>query len=81
MILGISFITTYAKEHANDPYIRTKKGKEINKYLEGLKNYLKDFGNFEEKSHQELILWEDYLIYSVIFNLNTKIIKEYEQFF
>ncbi len=45
------------------------------------KNYLKDFGNFEEKSHQELILWEDYLIYSVIFNLNTKIIKEYEQFF
>ena len=47
--------------------------------LEGLKKYLEDFSSLENKSEEELILWEDYLIYSVIFNQNEKIIKEYRE--
>lgn len=52
-------------------YIRTKKGED----LEGLKNYLKDYSNISEKDEKSLTLLEDYLIYSVIFNQNTKVIK------
>lgn len=50
-------------------------GETINENLEGLKNYLRDFSSINEKDEKSLILWEDYLIYSVIFNQNTKIAR------
>lgn len=56
-----------------DSYNRTNLDEEINIKIEGLKNYMSDFGNFSEKDKEELILWEDYLIYSVMFDLNSKI--------
>ena len=68
----ISIILSFIKNR----YVRTKKGKEINEKLEGLKNYLKDFSNLDEKDVEEIKLWEDYLIYSVLFNQNTNIINE-----
>jgi len=64
-----------------NPYIRTKKGTIVNEKLEGLKNFIRDFGNFEDRKSQELELWEEYLIYSVMFNQNKKIIDEYQKFF
>ena len=57
-------------------YIRTDKGKEINEKIEGLKNYIVQYSFLETKQKEELILWEDYLIYSVIFKTNTKIIED-----
>lgn len=60
-------------------FIRCNEGEKINERLEGLKNYLKDFTSIENKSQEELVIWEDYLIYSVIFNQNKKIIKEYQE--
>lgn len=57
-------------------YIRTDKGKQINEKIEGLKNYIIQYSSLESKEKEELILWEDYLIYSVIFKLNTKIIED-----
>ena len=64
-----------------NPYVRTKKGTMLNEKLEGLKNFIRDFGNFEDRKSQELELWEEYLIYSVMFNQNKKIIDEYQKFF
>ena len=58
--------------------IRTLKGEEVNLKLEGLKNFLNDFSLLNEKSKEELIIWQDYLIYSVIFNQNTKIVDKYK---
>lgn len=72
--IGIYFYTYIVKMKKNS-YIRTKKGEELNENLEGLKNYLKDYSNIHEKDEKSLTLWEDYLIYSVIFNQNTKVIK------
>jgi len=72
--LGIYFYTYIMKMKKNS-YIRTNKGEAINERLEGLRNYLKDFSAIKEKDEKSLTLWEDYLIYSVIFNQNTKIIK------
>lgn len=74
------FIATYLYNYKLlnniDPYIRNKEGKNLQIKLEGLKKYLSDFSNIDDKKKNELVLWEDYLIYSVIFNLNTKVIKE-----
>ena len=72
--IGIYFSTYIIKSKKNS-YIRTTKGEAINEKLEGLKNYLKDFSLMNEKSEESLILWEDYLIYSVIFNQNVKVVK------
>lgn len=77
--ISIIFIITYITRQANNPYVRTQKGIEINEKLEGLKNYLNDFGNINEKTSNDLVLWEDYLIYSVMFNKNSKIIDEYKK--
>lgn len=65
--------------HQKESYVRTEKGSEINYKLEGLKNYIKDFSSLNEKEKQELTLWDDYLIYSVMFNLNDKVINEFNK--
>ena len=62
------------------PYIRTKKGKELNRKIEGLREYLKDYTSLEEKEKEDVILWDEYLVYSVIFNQNKKIINEYRKY-
>lgn len=56
-----------------NPYVRSKSGEEINHKLEGLKNYIKDFSVMNERDKKEITIWEDYLIYSVLFGINTKI--------
>lgn len=57
-------------------YGRTEKGEAINKKIEGLKQYMSDYTSLSEKGKDELIIWEEYLIYSVIFGLNDTIVKE-----
>ncbi len=61
-----------------DNYVRTNKGDEINKKLEGLKIFIRDFSILEGREKKELILWKEYLIYSVVFNINRKVIDEYK---
>lgn len=75
-ITTFTYIVSYLKLNKLDPYIRSKKGKEINLRLEGLRKYIKDFSVLDQKDYGELIIWEDYLIYSVILGLNTKSVKE-----
>lgn len=71
----IVYFCTYIAKSMKNNYNRTTKGEVINERLEGLRNYLKDYSSINERGEDSLILWEDYLIYSVIFNQNTKIIK------
>ena len=72
----IAYISSYSVLKTADPYIRSKQGKEINERLEGLKKYLKDFSTLNEKTKEHLVLWEEFLIYSVIFGANDKIVDE-----
>lgn len=69
------YLYTYIRKSKKNNYIRTSKGEKINERLEGLKNYLKDFSIMNERDEKSLAVWEDYLIYSVIFNQNSKIVK------
>lgn len=77
---AIIYLLTYIIKSKLNKYVRTKKGNEVNKMLEGLKNYLKDFSIIEERKLEELNLWEDYLIYSVLFNQNNELVKELSVF-
>ena len=40
------------------------------------KRFLKDFGNFKDKELPEIILWERYLVYAVIFGIADKVQKD-----
>ena len=72
----IVYIKSYYRMNKQNPYIRNKKARNINKKLEGLRKYVKDFSQLSESQYNEIILWEDYLIYSVILGQNSKIVKE-----
>lgn len=52
-------------------YKRTEKGEELNGKIEGLKQYLRDYSLINEKEIIDLQTREEYLIYSIIFGLNT----------
>ena len=72
----IVYIRSYYIMNKQNPYIRNKQARNINKKLEGLRNYMKDFSQLSESQYNEIVLWEDYLIYSVILGQNSKIVKE-----
>lgn len=59
---------------------RTKEGEALNKKLEGLKRFLKEYSMLEEKEREDLIVWNEYLIYSVLFGQNKKIANEYKKY-
>ena len=82
LIFSIVYYYSYIYKYRKEPklYNRTDKGKEINKKLDGLKNLIKEFGDVSNKPSEQLVLWDDYLIYSVMFNQNKKIINEYLKF-
>ena len=75
----ISWIV-YVVHVSHNPGVRTKKGQEINLRLEGLKNFLKDFSTLDQKTQEQLVLWDEYLIYSVLFEQNEKIVSEYMKY-
>ncbi|MGM9835059.1 MAG: DUF2207 family protein [Bacilli bacterium] len=56
---------------------RKKTLKGINHYKRWIafKNFLNDFGSFEDKNLPEVVLWERYLVYAVIFGLANKVQK------
>lgn len=75
---GVLFVGFLNLQRLNnmDPYVRSKKGKEINLKLEGLKKYLIEFSKIEDKKSEELKFWEEYLVYSVIFEINTSVVDD-----
>ncbi len=80
-ILAIKSLIKHGYEKGKGKiYKRTTKGRELNQKLEGLKNYLKDYSMLDEREAKELELWDDYLIYSVMFGQNKKIMEEYEKY-
>ena len=54
-------------------------GLDIYGKLLGLKNFLKEFSVIDERKIDELLIWDDYLIYSVMFGLNTKIVDDFKR--
>lgn len=57
-------------------FTRTKEGNQIAEKIYGLKNFIKDFSNLSEATKKELVLWDEFLIYAIILEENTKILNE-----
>ena len=57
-------------------YRRTIKGKKLLNKAYALKNYLKDYSLIKDRTEEELILWEYYLVYAVVLGVNAKIEDE-----
>ncbi len=55
--------------------IHTSKGQDATKKLFSFKLFLKDFGSFAEKNPEEIILWDEYLSFAIMFNLTDEILK------
>lgn len=60
----------------NKEYYRTVEGKKLLNKAYALKNYLKDYSIMKYRSEDELILWEYYMVYAVVLDVNTKIENE-----
>jgi len=63
-----------------DSLYRTKQGKELNRKIEGLKKYIKEYSLLENKTASDLTIWGDYLIYSVAFGQNDNILEQYKKY-
>ena len=74
-IFWIIYFVSYIIHKINS-YELTKEGNNIKKKLNGLKMFIDDFGNLNDDNKKSLELWEDYLIYSVIFQNNKIIVNE-----
>ncbi len=55
--------------------IYTPKAKEEKERLKGLKKYLQDYSLIDKREILEIYLWEKYLAYATIFNINHNIIE------
>ena len=57
-------------------HIMTQKGYEIYRKLIGLRNYISDFSKLEDRTINEIKLWDDYMIYAIILNEKNNLIDE-----
>lgn len=55
---------------------KTKKGIEHYNKWKAFKKFLTDFGSFSDKELPEVILWERYLVYAVVFGIANKVQKD-----
>ena len=51
------------------------------KKLKGLKNFLKDFSKIEDREANLVVIWEEYLMYAMIFGIAKKVMKEFKDLY
>lgn len=64
-----------------NPMLRTKQTLELNGKLLGLKNYISDFSNIQHNSIENINLYEEYVIYAIIFNIKGKLNNECKEIY
>ena len=55
---------------------RTQAGEILTAQIWGLKNFIRDFSNLAESEKEQLVLWDDFLIYAVVLEENERIIDD-----
>jgi len=67
---------TYYFVDANDKYERTSEGKVLVEQIIGMKNFIHDFSDLSQSEKQEVVLWNDFIIYAILLEENEKVIHE-----
>ena len=55
---------------------RTSLGNEMTECIYGMKNFIHDYSNLSEADQEQVVFWDDYLIYAVVLEENQRIIEE-----
>lgn len=66
----------YNKFEKENRYERTTESKILVEQIAGIKNYIHDFSLLSEKEKENVVLWEDFLIYAVLLEENEIIAKD-----
>ncbi len=74
-----SFMLGYASKMCK--YRRTKLCEEKTNYIHALQNFIHDFSNLKNYDKDQIVLWEDFLVYAIILEQNDIIIEEINQLF
>ncbi|MGG5317783.1 DUF2207 family protein [Enterococcus sp. AZ072] len=64
------------KKKNQNKYVRTLKGEALTEQLYGMKRFLHDFSELSYAQKEQLILWEEFLIYAVVLEENQQIVDE-----
>lgn len=70
----ILFILRY--KYKNKFLKRTIKGEQLTDIILGMKNFIHDFSLLNEADKNDILLWDDFLVYAIVLEENTKIIEE-----
>lgn len=74
---ALIFMAIWSKKfNKRNLFVKTKEGVDLQCKMSGLKNYIKEYSKLEERELKELVLWEDYMIYAIIFDLKGNLDKE-----
>lgn len=57
-------------------YKRTQKGNLLVEKIYGMKNYIHDYSLLSEASKEQIILWDEFLIYAILLEENTEVVRE-----
>ncbi len=63
------------------PFYRTEKGLELQAKLKGLKKYLKDYSVINEREISEINMWDYYIIYAILFNMQGTLDQDSTKYF
>lgn len=74
--IGIIKIIGYHLGKALANYERTPLGDEMTEKIMGLRNYIRDFSLLTSRDKEQVILWEDFLVYAVVLEENESIVKD-----
>ncbi len=55
---------------------RTPLGNEIAEKIAGLAKFIHEFSRLSEAEKEEIVLWDDYLVYAIVLEENEQIVKE-----
>ena len=55
---------------------RTEYENQMAECVYGMKNFIHDYSNLNVADRQQVVLWEDYLVYAVVLEENEEIVNE-----
>ena len=61
-------------------YVRTEKGTKLAEEIAAMQRYIHEFSLLSEKEKEDIMLWDDFLVYAIILEENTSIVKEIFRF-
>lgn len=79
IIVVILFLINYKTYRNSKKHMLTRKGKEEYVKILGLKKYIEDYSIMEKRDMEEVVLWDNYLVYATAFGIPNKITNRFAE--